>query len=143
MILIKLKAIQDLRRQQKNREEERGEETLRRKHYRDLFIRVARHVLKIAGKCPVKIKVLQSFEEEYNEEKETMTGGFLFEENSESRLYRKFLNKWEDVWSAAEFDEEEETCLAEMHRKERRRSSKHMYKKSKQYISPNLIKDNT
>ena len=97
----------------------------------------------MAGKCPVKQKVLQSSEENYKEEKETMTGGFLFEENSESRLYRKFLNKWEDVWSAAEFDEEEETSLAEMHGKERRRSSKHMYKKSKQYITPNLIKDNT
>ena len=72
-----------------------------------------------------------------------MTSGFIFEENSESKLYRKFLNKWEDVWSAAEIDEKEEKCLAEMQGKERRRSSKHMYKKSKQYITPHLIKDNS
>ena len=67
---------------------------------------------------------------------------FVFKENTESKLYRDFLTKWEKTWSATECgdnDEAEEELDEERYFEEKRRSSKQMYRKSKQYIALNVF----
>ena len=68
---------------------------------------------------------------------------FVFTENPESKLYREFLTKWEKTWSATDLDEgedeTEEKCDAERYFKEKRRSSKQMFRKSKQFIDVETI----
>ena len=63
----------------------------------------------------------------------------MFKENTESRLYRDFLNKWKKTWTAAELDEsedeDEENCMGKIYVKEKRRSSKQRYRKSKKIIA--------
>ena len=138
MTAIKLKAIQLLRKKKKKEEECK----MKCKDSRDLFIRVAWHILTITRLCRGKITLSEEIKvEEIKVDKikvEEESRVFVFKENTESRLYREFLNKWEKTWTATELnegeDEAKENCI-ETKYVEKRRSSKQMHRKSRHFIA--------